>query len=260
MARSTFRSVEEFARHNRTEHKDAISEDQIIDLQDTCHKIAPPNISQCPLCSWPQDEAIIPDATTKLEHVGNCIHEFSLNALPWAESLVEYATELLKPDIRRNIEEWLESNRETESADIQKIDIKTFYFIPTPPRLINQDTTFVPEEYFAESSISSQGTRRSPLLDLDLPGTIKTPPYDLPIRAPTRSWTSKPKPILRFSEEELDRYGTATLPILPEIDSEIGHAIIFNRWVSHLWKSPSETKSILWVLIQSNSNRLYSQF
>ncbi|KAH7142809.1 hypothetical protein B0J13DRAFT_444739, partial [Dactylonectria estremocensis] len=102
---NTFFTAEEFVSHNRTQHQDTISEDQIIDLQGSCRKTAPPNISQCPLCSWPQDEGAAPDAAANLEHVGNCIHEFSLNALPWAESLDVKAADSPSP-VRQKVQEW----------------------------------------------------------------------------------------------------------------------------------------------------------
>lgn len=168
---NTFLSAEEFVSHNRTKHIDTISEDQIIVLQNTCRKTVPPNIAQCPLCPWPQDEKETPDAVANLEHVGNCIHEFSLNALPWAESLVGDATGPSNPALRAKVEEWLKSTEENESADIQKINIKTFIFCPTQLLPIKPEWVYIPEEYFAESSKESyQVERGSPSLDSDADG------------------------------------------------------------------------------------------
>ncbi|KAL5084176.1 hypothetical protein Trisim1_012251 [Trichoderma cf. simile WF8] len=167
---NTFLSAEEFVSHNRTKHINTISEDQIIVLQNTCRKIVPPNIAQCPLCPWPQDEKETPDAVANLEHVGNCIHEFSLNALPWAESLVGDATDPSNPALGAKVEEWLKSTEEKESADIQKINIKTFVFFPTQPQPIKQEWAYIPEEYFAESSRESSEVERGSLsLDSDVP-------------------------------------------------------------------------------------------
>ncbi|UKZ60437.1 uncharacterized protein TrAtP1_001718 [Trichoderma atroviride] len=166
-----FSSAEEFVNHNRTKHIDAISEDQIAVLQDTCCKIVPPNISQCPLCPWSQDEEAIPDAVANLEHVANCIHEFSLYALPWAESLTVDATDRSDPALREKVEEWLKSTcTEEESADIQKVNIKTFIFFPTQSLPIKQECAYIPEQYFAESSNeSSQAERGTLSLDSNLP-------------------------------------------------------------------------------------------
>ncbi|KAH0532212.1 hypothetical protein TsFJ059_000935 [Trichoderma semiorbis] len=170
---NTFLSAEEFVSHNRTKHIDTISEDQIIVLQNTCRKIVPPNISQCPLCPWPQDEKETPDAVANLEHVGNCIHEFSLNALPWAESLVGDATDPSNPALRAKVEEWLKSSEGKEGADIQKINIKTFIFFPTQPLPIKRGWAYIPEEYFAESSKETSEVERGSLsLDSDVPEEI----------------------------------------------------------------------------------------
>jgi len=156
--------------HNRIQHKGAISEDQIIDLQETCRKIIPPNITQCALCPWPQDEEAIPDAAANLEHIGNCIHQFSLNALPWAEAPTAEATGPPDPALWRKVQQWFERTGEREDMDIQKIDIKTFGFLPTPPRPKKQESAYIPEEYFAESSKeSSQVERGSMSLDSDMP-------------------------------------------------------------------------------------------
>lgn len=167
-----FSSAEEFVSHNRTKHIDAISEDQIAVLQDTCRKIIPPNIAQCPLCPWPQDEEAVPDAVANLEHVGNCIHEFSLYALPWAESLAVDAIDQSNPPLRKKVEEWLKSTctEEEESADIQKVNIRTFIFFPTQPLPTRQECAYIAEEYFAESSNeSSQAERGTLSFDSDLP-------------------------------------------------------------------------------------------
>ncbi|KAL7899213.1 hypothetical protein HDV64DRAFT_222974 [Trichoderma sp. TUCIM 5745] len=167
-----FSSAQEFVSHNETNHADAISEDQIAVLQDTCRKIVPPNIAQCPLCPWPQDEEAVPDAVANLEHVGNCIHEFSLYALPWAESMAVDATDQSNPALREKVEEWLKSTctEEEESADIDKVNIETFIFFPTQPLPTKQDCAHIPEEYFAESSNeSSQAERGTLSLDSDLP-------------------------------------------------------------------------------------------
>lgn len=127
---NTFSGAEEFDSHNRSQHQDTISEDQIRYLQRSCRRIVPPNISQCPLCPWPQNADAVPDATANLEHVGNCILEFSLNALPWADGLHVAGADLPNSDLRQN----------------------------------------VPGEYFAESAKeSSQVERESLLSDSDLP-------------------------------------------------------------------------------------------
>ncbi|KAI0401129.1 hypothetical protein F4802DRAFT_582036 [Xylaria palmicola] len=170
---NTFRSVEEFTTHNRTKHQDTISEDQIIDLQDSCRQIAPPNIAECPLCAWPRDEELVPDASATLEHIGNCIHEFSLNAFPWAISSLEGYSSNMPQSFIREIEMWLQETATTkEEPDIQKIQevIKTFRFIPVPLESKELELAHVANEYFAESSEgSSQIELGSLSFDDDLP-------------------------------------------------------------------------------------------
>lgn len=199
-----FSSAEEFVSHNRTKHIDAISEDQIAVLQDTCRKIIPPNIAQCPLCSWPQDEETIPDAVANLEHVGNCIHEFSLYALPWAETLASDATDQSNPALREKVEQWLGSTcAKEESADIQKIDIRTFIFFPTRPLPTKKECAYIPEEYFAESSNdSSQAERGTLSLDSDLPEARGTYSDDILDTASEESAMTGAHPSLRKLEHD----------------------------------------------------------
>ncbi|KAM0524671.1 hypothetical protein ACHAPE_000770 [Trichoderma viride] len=202
---NNFSSAEEFVSHNRTKHIDAISEDQIAVLQDTCRKILPPNIAQCPLCPWPQDEEAIPDAVANLEHVGNCIHEFSLYALPWAETLAVDATDQSNPALRKKVEEWLKSTctEEEESADIQKVDIETFIFFPTQPLPTKQERSYIPEEYFAESSNeSSQAERGTLSLDSDLPEARGTYSDDISDTASEESGMAGARPSLRKLEHD----------------------------------------------------------
>lgn len=195
-----FSSAEEFVSHNRTKHIDAISEDQIAVLQDTCRKIIPPNIAQCPLCPWPQDEEAVPDAVANLEHVGICIHEFSLYALPWAESLAVDAIDQSTPALRKKVEEWLKSTctKKKKSVDIDKIDIKTFIFFPTQPLPTKQECAYIREEYFAESSNeSSQAERGTLSLDSDLPEARGTYSNDIPDKASEESAMTGADPNLR---------------------------------------------------------------
>ncbi|KAF4454855.1 hypothetical protein F53441_2725 [Fusarium austroafricanum] len=167
---NTFLTAEEFTLHNQEKHKDAISEDQIIYMQKSCRKIAPPNIPQCPLCSWPQDEEVEPDAAMNLEHVGNCIHEFSLKAFPWAESLPLEGAGMVE-SVRDHVESWLDriTGETIDHEEIQKIDITSFRFIPSPFIPIDQGTRYYPKEYFAESIKSASQVEPGSLSqDLDL--------------------------------------------------------------------------------------------
>ncbi|KAF1733623.1 hypothetical protein CRV24_005150 [Beauveria bassiana] len=153
---NVFFTAEQFASHNQLQHQDTMSNEVMEYLQTSCRKIKLPNIPQCPLCSWSQGEDAVPDADANLEHLGNCIHEFSLNALPWADSSDVGFAGLRDLEIRQRIEQWVEGAREsastTEGVDIQKISIDTFGVLPVPSEPESSKMTFIPEEYFAESS------------------------------------------------------------------------------------------------------------
>ncbi|KAI5460418.1 hypothetical protein BGZ63DRAFT_404887 [Mariannaea sp. PMI_226] len=172
----SFQNWEEFVNHNRTRHKDAISEEQILDLRDSCRKMAPPNIPQCPLCSWPEDEEVEPDATANLEHIGNCIHEFSLNALPWIMASQFITTNKLN-ELINQVRTWLDGIPDLDSIDrtyLEKVDILSFGDLGQPIPMI-LDMADIPEEGFVESSGKpSKGEQGSTSFDADLPEVTGT--------------------------------------------------------------------------------------
>ncbi|KAI0906588.1 hypothetical protein F4823DRAFT_631309 [Ustulina deusta] len=147
--------VKGFIRHNRIKHKDAIPEDQITNLQESCRKIAPPNISQCPLCPWPPDEEAVPDASATLEHIASCIHEFSLNAVSWAKSSDVHSSNTPNDVVQR----WLQTIEEAETLNNCEVsmaeeDAETQKVREEPKPV------YVPDEYFAESSTRSSQVER----------------------------------------------------------------------------------------------------
>lgn len=114
----------------------------------------------------------MPDAIANLEHVGNCIHEFSLNALPWVDSSAIDSTGPSNPTFSENVNEWLKSTDENGSKYNQPIDIKKLIFFYTQLRPITQGRVYIPGEYFAESSKESSQVEPGTLsLDLDLKST-----------------------------------------------------------------------------------------
>ncbi|KAF7552232.1 hypothetical protein G7Z17_g4455 [Cylindrodendrum hubeiense] len=137
---------------------------------------------ECPLCSWPQDEGEVPDAAAKLEHIGNCIHEFSLNALPWAESLGVRGVDSSSSSFRQMVEEWIDkakdSTEEENDVDIQKIRLEAFGVLSAQPPLEKQERKYIPQEFFAESSEESSQVEWGSLLsqDSDLPEVEGTNP------------------------------------------------------------------------------------
>lgn len=161
-----------------------MSEEQIVDIQSSCRRIIPPNIPKCSLCPWPRGLTVEPDAAANLEHVGNCIHEFSLRALPWAEFLEEQTTVAAERSTVAQAKalEWFSTIQEEmdesdienlsiggvsieliliQDVDIKKIDITSFCFLPTLPQPGATDTLYLPEEYFDEHSDESSRAERA---------------------------------------------------------------------------------------------------
>ncbi|KAI3325793.1 hypothetical protein HD806DRAFT_491241 [Xylariaceae sp. AK1471] len=188
-----FSTADELVVHATANHKDTMSEDQILDLRDRCHTTAPPNISKCPLCPWPRGLTVEPDAVANLEHVANCIHEFSLRALPWAEFL---ETQIPFQSKRSTVAEaktvkWFEMIKEEmngediedisidgidmeiipiQDVDINKIDITSFHILPALPQPEVTEKSYLPQDYFDENSDeSSQVERASSPAGSDLP-------------------------------------------------------------------------------------------
>lgn len=107
------------------------------------------------MCPWPQDEEAVPDASATLERVANCIHEFSLNAVPWAKSSDVHSSNIPNGVVKR----WLQTIEETEPLNNCEVgmaeeDAKTQKVREEP------EPVYVPEEYFAESSARSSQVER----------------------------------------------------------------------------------------------------
>ncbi|KAF5701635.1 ankyrin protein 3 [Fusarium globosum] len=171
---TVFSTAKELAEHNHLKHGSTISEDEIADLQAFCRNITPPSISHCPLCLWPEGEEVLPDAMTSLEHIGSCIHEFSLNSLPWAKSLSLQGADSTTISIP-NVEEWLTGTVEKlDIEEIRDLDVRAFQPLPRPPRSPIQDPMHIPREYFAEiSKYSSHAERGSHIpSDFSTNGTV----------------------------------------------------------------------------------------
>ncbi len=71
-----------FAAHVREAHKGTISEDQIDTLLDVCRRTVPAEITACPLCPITEGLEGV-DGDSLIDHISDCVHSFSLRALPW---------------------------------------------------------------------------------------------------------------------------------------------------------------------------------
>ncbi|RSM07427.1 hypothetical protein CEP52_005210 [Fusarium oligoseptatum] len=168
-----FLDVETFTNHIKTDHQDTMAESQIPTLLDVCCIRVPPNIPSCPLCLSTQEQADCTSPAAMLDHVGDCIHEFSLRALPWAQS----------------VSEWLGG---IQWADIDEKSLALrFLSVESPSTTL--DDAYAVGEYFAEiSENSSQVAREPPSSGSDLPAPSFGSASDTP----------------RVSQEDLDRMET----------------------------------------------------
>ena len=265
---NTFSSADEFLRHNRTQHKETISEDHILELQDQYRKTAPPSISCCPLCPWPLDEEATPDAVARLEHVANCIHEFSINALPWAQSLIPNINKsshtTLSPDatdpsnagIHRHINEWIEGIEMDEGVNLEDMDIKDFIFPHVQPISQDYGRSFRTDEYFAEGSeASSRVQPESRMSNSRLPEVRGTYSIGEP-----EGDTSRVQPMSRLSDSNLPEAGRTKPLGEPESVSDTKPLSSFS---SHLLYVRSKPKPLcngqcLITLLRGSASRLWS--
>lgn len=105
------------------------------------------------------------DPERLIDHIGDCIHEFSLRSLPWAQS-VDRKDFMWTPTADELFSKWLEdvqlSTVKEENPDLKFLSFETQ--IPAP------ETLLVVSEYFADrSETSSRVEAKSPSWDPDLP-------------------------------------------------------------------------------------------
>ncbi|RSM14720.1 hypothetical protein CDV31_005302 [Fusarium ambrosium] len=138
-----FLDVETFTNHIKTDHQDTMAESQIPTLLDAD-------------CTSP---------AAMLDHVGDCIHEFSLRALPWAQSVAKENVERIS-SIKERVSEWL-GGIEWDNINERSLALR---FLSVEPPSTTLNDVYVVGEYFAEiSENSSQVEREPPPSDSDLP-------------------------------------------------------------------------------------------
>ncbi|KAF5124291.1 hypothetical protein E5D57_012221 [Metarhizium anisopliae] len=83
-----------FSAHVKEFHQDAVSEAYLGDLSTACEIIDEPTLDMCPVCSmheaaWTMKKAecthFEPGTDSFLNHIGKCMHDFALRALPSTE-------------------------------------------------------------------------------------------------------------------------------------------------------------------------------
>lgn len=80
-----FSVYEDFLDHMASQHARVLLDVDVSQLLDACAKSDPIPVKTCPLCiSEPQRADLEPEAL--LDHIGDHLHEFALESLPWFDS------------------------------------------------------------------------------------------------------------------------------------------------------------------------------
>jgi hypothetical protein len=80
-----FGKQSELVLHLETEHLDAIEADEIPMFVEVSSHSKPAEIGHCPVCKAPEehDMETEEDDVARLNHIAQCVHDFSLKSLPW---------------------------------------------------------------------------------------------------------------------------------------------------------------------------------
>ncbi|KAK3987552.1 armadillo-type protein [Cladorrhinum sp. PSN332] len=164
-----FLGADTFVAHLQIRHSDTIAKDQIPNLVEICSKINPPKFGSCPLCSLSSqapDELPL-DASAFLDHIGDCIHDFSLKALPWAESKGRDHSTTNNQDFKKRLDNdigsWCDAVEISETMESCDFNAELrFINIGAEPSSVPY-MEFVASEYFAEGQehTSEAGHRSS---------------------------------------------------------------------------------------------------
>jgi hypothetical protein len=143
-----FRSEEEFIHHNKLDHEASINPGEMSLLADICRRVAPVEISFCPLCDWPKDEEGEVDKNVLLDHIAKDLHSFSLRSLPWDDDNGQESEERIIHSSEK-VSKWLIDN-----------ELQKDYSIKRPPleEKVHAFDYFRHNLYFAANSISSNSS------------------------------------------------------------------------------------------------------
>ncbi|CAO2652993.1 Nn.00g024040.m01.CDS01 [Neocucurbitaria sp. VM-36] len=127
-----------FNDHVKITHVDEVAEELLVDLSTACQMFNEPNIDRCPVCStyevtWKQRKAANHSFETRspsfLEHIGKCMHEFALRALPTialdesAEEGTGAPTGISNLDSRSSLSSVIFSDRGEDRRGLKKADL-----------------------------------------------------------------------------------------------------------------------------------------
>jgi nucleoside phosphorylase len=88
---SRFANKISFTEHSRQQHHEELEGENIDDFMDTCEVLDGPTLKECPICSIHEDAWLRKRVSerqfdmqnsTFIEHIGTCMHDFSLLSLP----------------------------------------------------------------------------------------------------------------------------------------------------------------------------------
>ncbi|KAH8432434.1 uncharacterized protein LDX57_010070 [Aspergillus melleus] len=160
--------MEDLIQHTSSSHSSSIPSDQIASLVDMCKKSTPTQISQCPLCNWPEKgEEVEKDAL--LNHIAKEIHSFSLRALPWADDHGEESQERIHNSSRR-VQNWL-FGRDSQQTNSQ--ETPSFAKTASGPEYFEQNSYFAGSSRDSSSSEpDSDGSRQLELEELRKNGEL----------------------------------------------------------------------------------------
>ncbi|KAF5535539.1 ankyrin repeat-containing protein [Fusarium mexicanum] len=178
-----FSDVDSFATHMRSIHQENTSEAQIESLIEMWCITVPPNIPVCPVCLRTEQSFDTINPVAMLDHIGDCIHGFSLRALPWVESTIEFDPKTAA-SIEERVRKWLNGAEEIEIGE-ESMRLK---YMSSPFSLEMPCNLYVSGEYFADNSENSSRVERdSQLSDSALstlsfhstPGDPQSPPNEV---------------------------------------------------------------------------------
>ncbi|KAH0563114.1 hypothetical protein GP486_002320 [Trichoglossum hirsutum] len=99
-----FSTPDEFLAHIK-QHKDVVSDVDTSRLLDICVRSDPISVKMCPLCvSVPQRKDMDPD--TLLDHIGDHMHDFALQSLPWMDTSENTCPKYLTDETVQKIAKW----------------------------------------------------------------------------------------------------------------------------------------------------------
>ena len=78
-----FNDEKSFEKHVLDNHNNTVEESHVRAILSACKRSAPVDVTSCPLCLFPTQQEDPVDRWALVDHIAECVHDFSLRALPW---------------------------------------------------------------------------------------------------------------------------------------------------------------------------------